>query len=275
MRSFLLVLTALTLCAAAPPARPEAVAALEAFQRALFEATAPAVVFIAADGGLGSGFIVKDDGLILTNAHVVGRAATVEVILHDGRKLAGLVIERAENLDLALVRVGATGLPTLRLASGEPVSVGAWVAAVGHGEGGAWTFTTGMVSNIYPKGAARPVFQTQIPLNPGSSGGPVLNSAGKVVGIVTAGMSSAQAINFAIPSDVALRSLRGLEPVCSCLIIQAPAGVPIYVDGQSVGAGPRVVEPVADGEHKVFAVIGGRKVEAVVRSPGQAPIELK
>lgn len=245
-----------TLLAAAPAAAdPDVLAVLEQQQQALFERIAPSVVFIARGDSIGSGFFVGADGLILTNAHVVGDSSDVTVVLHDGRRVAGKVEERAgDDVDLALVRVPLADAHALELGS-ESLQVGSWVGSVGHGLGGAWTFTTGMVSNIYPVDGDRPVFQTQIPLNPGNSGGPVFDRAGRVVGVVTAGITEATAINFALRIELAHRWLKGLA---RGLVVEAPAGVPILVDGVQVGTGPRVVVPVAAPRRlRVQAVVGG------------------
>lgn len=262
------------LWAAAFAAGPDPLQAIEAAQEALFDRTAPAVVVILNGKGLGSGVIVTPDGLILTNAHVVEGADTVTVVRIDGTQSEGRVVERAADTDLALVDIDATGLPTLPLGPKGNLRVGSWVAAVGHGEGGAWTFATGMVTNIYPLGNDRPVFQTQIPVNPGNSGGPVIDRLGNVQGIVTAGIAGANSVNFAIDIDVATRRLKGLESFCACLAIEAPPNTPIFVDGRSVGTGPRAMVPVSVGTHVVFAVIGGAKVEKTVKYPEQRTVRL-
>lgn len=247
---------------------------VEQAQIALYQQAAPAVVFLANTSGFGSGFFVQPDGLILTNAHVVAGSDTVDVVLFDGRRLSGTVVERGSaDIDLALVRVPIQGATTLRLANSAQLQVGAWVAALGHGEGGGWTFTTGMVSNIYPVGEQRPIFQTQIPVNPGSSGGPVLNRQGEVVGIVTAGIRDASLVNFAIKSEVAYQSLHNLT--AGALNIRAPAGVPIFVDGRMIGQGPSISLTLAPGDHVLLAIINGRKVEQVVRLPGPTEVVLE
>lgn len=136
------------------------------------------MVFISNGEGFGSGFFVSEDGLVLTNAHVVGDAKLVDVLLHDGRRLKGAVVERAQkSLDLALVEVAVKGARALELDELAGVRVGSFAASVGHGEGAIWTFNAGMVTNIYPAGGERPILQTQIPLNPGNSGGPVIDRA--------------------------------------------------------------------------------------------------
>jgi len=153
--------------------------------------------------------------------------------------------------------------------------VGSWVGSIGHGRGAIWTFNTGMISNIYPDGAERPVFQTQIPLNPGNSGGPIFDRRGQVLGIVTAGIHDASSINFGIGMEVARRSLKKLGAICDCLVVLAPAGVPVFVDGAMAGTGPRVVVPVSEKTHEVFAVILGQMKKAKVKFPQTREVELK
>jgi S1-C subfamily serine protease len=242
----------------------------------MYERIGPSVVFISSEGGFGSGFFVDGDGLVLTSRHVVGRAAQVKVVLSDGRTLPGRVVElAADTIDLALVQVEAKKTPALMLQSKHELRVGSWVASVGHGRGGIWSFNVGMVSNIYPAGSDRPVFQTQIPLNPGSSGGPVVDRQGRVVGIVTAGIENSNNINFAIRSEMALRSLSRLSASCACLTVTAPAGVPVFVDGKMAGTGPRVVVPAEPRSYEVFAVIDGAMKKRRLRYPDERAIDLK
>lgn len=270
----LLSLCLSVLLSAAPE---DPLAAIEAHQQKLFEKVAPAVVLISTGDGFGSGFFVSRDGLILTNQHVVENRAQVEVVLYDGRKLTGTVVERgADKVDVALVQVPLADTLALPLGSIADVRVGSWVGAIGHGKGAIWTFNTGMVSNIYPEGAERPVFQTQIPLNPGNSGGPIFDRQGRVVGLVTSGIMSAQAINFGIGMEVARKVLSKLATSCECLTLLAPAGVPIFVEGTMVGVGPRVVFPV--GEKKtveVFAVIAGKMKKGKVTYPATREVKLE
>lgn len=269
----------MTLLLACPPlARSQSADPLEEIERqqeALFERIAKAVVFIASGKGFGSGFFVSSNGLILTNAHVVDGGGTIEVVLHDGRKLVAKVVERAQDdVDLALIRVPLRKTPRLPLGTAEHLRVGSWVASIGHGRGGVWTFTTGMVSNIYPVGSSRPVFQTQIPLNPGSSGGPIFNRRGEVVGVVTAGMTDSNAINFAIRIDEAFEHLEGMRTIRDVLTIHAPAGVAVFVDGAMVGTGPTIVISVGEGIHDVFAVIRGEMVRRSVTYPREREVTL-
>jgi serine protease Do len=254
----------------------DALADLERRQSELFERLGPAVAFISSGSGFGSGFFVGDTGLILTNAHVTGSAPSVRVVLSDGRSLPGSVVKRGPGaLDLALVKVDGPKPPGPRLHPAPELRVGAWVASVGHGRGGIWSFNTGMVSNIYPQGTDRPVFQTQIPLNPGSSGGPVVDRLGRVVGIVTAGLTNSNSINFAIRSEVALKAFPELASACDCLVITAPAGVPVFVNGRMAGVGPRVLFPAEARSYEVFAVVNGVMRKQRLRFPEKRLVELK
>jgi S1-C subfamily serine protease len=252
-----------------------AVADLEAFHQSIFERVAPAVVFIKTTKGFGSGVFVSHDGLILTNAHVVGQMELVDVVLHDGQKLVGRVVERAsDDIDLALVEVAVKNSPSAEVNTDSKLRVGNWVAAIGHGEGAVWTFNVGSVSNIYSSASEKPVFQTQIPLNPGNSGGPILDRRGTVVGIVTAGIKEANSINFGIDIGVALRSLSRLRSQCECLTVTAPAGVPIFVQNKNVGTG-KVVVPAKAGPYTVFAVVDGKMIRKTVTYPDVKSVELK
>jgi serine protease Do len=267
-------LGALLVCALSGVAQADPVAEIEAHQRQMFQRLAPSVVYIMNKGGIGSGFFVSSDGLILTNSHVVHGAEIVLVVLHGGGKFEGRVVERAsEDIDLALVRIAKTGTPPL-VVGGAPLGVGDWVASVGHGADSPWTYTVGMVSNIYPHKRSRPVFQTQIPLNPGSSGSPIVNRAGRVVGIVTAGIKEASSVNFAIRAEVALASLPRLGDHCQCIVVIAPRATPIFVDGQMAGTGPRAVVPVEPGSHELSAVVGGQLRERRIEFPAVRKVDL-
>lgn len=242
------------------PSGAAVVEAEEEWRQEIFARLVPSVVFISHSGSFGSGFFVTDDGLVLTNAHVVGDANEVTSILHDGRKLTAKVVERLKDIDLALIQVPIKTSRAIPLVFSDRLRVGAWVGAISHGHGAIWTFNTGIVSNIYPDGNARPVFQTQIPLNPGSSGGPIFDRQGHVVGIVTAGLAEANNINFGIKIDVALRKLKQLSDRCACLRIRAPENVAVYVDGVLAGTGPLIIIPDHPDYKELSAVIGNKLV---------------
>lgn len=254
-------------------AAADPLADIETAQRELFRRVAPSVVYITTRTGTGSGFFVSTDGWIVTNSHVVS-GGPITVLLHGGQRHQGRVMARAkEGIDLALVKIDATGTPPLVL-DGKSLSVGSWVASVGHGADSPWSFTVGLVSNIYPYKQGRPVFQTQIPLNPGSSGSPIVDREGRVVGIATAGIKQASSVNFAIRAEVALSSLPQLAAHCQCLIVTAPAGTPVFIDGLFAGTGPRVVVAVEAGRHELSAVVAGVLRERTIQFPAVKTVDL-
>ena len=242
----------------------------------LFAAVAPSVVFIATADGFGSGFFVSERGHVLTNRHVVQGVDTVEVVTEGGDRLQGKVVARGgKGTDLAIVKVALEHTPALPLVSSRKVAIGTWVGSVGHGRGGIWTLSTGFVSNVWGSTREHGVLQTQIPLNPGASGGPVFDRHGRVVGIVTAGISDAQAINFAIRSDVAVDKLEYLRSLTDSLTVEAPKGASIQIDGKFAGKGPEVAVLLEPGEHVVSTVVGRRRVKRKVDVPQQRSVTLR
>jgi S1-C subfamily serine protease len=171
--------------------------------------------------GSGSGFVVSADGLILTNNHVINGATTITVSFADGRQLAGTVVSTDAQHDLALVRVAATALTPLALGDSGSVVVGQVAIAIGSPLGTfSDTITQGIVSglgraiDVGVAGSRRTVhlsglIQTDAAINPGNSGGPLLDAAGRVIGIVTASAANAQGVGFAVPIAVALPMISG------------------------------------------------------------------
>jgi len=161
--------------------------------------------------GQGSGFIVSADGLILTNAHVVKDAKEVTVRLADRREYAAKVLGSDAATDIAVLRIDAQGLPTVRLGDPKLLMVGDPVLAIGAPYGLEQTATAGIVSakgRSLPGDAAVPFIQTDAAVNPGNSGGPLFDAAGNVVGInaqIYSRTGGFQGVSFAIPVDVALR----------------------------------------------------------------------
>jgi S1-C subfamily serine protease len=190
---------------AAVCAEPQAaLAAQETELSGLFARVAPSVVLLARDGASGSGFVVGDGGLVLTNIHVVGDAREVTVQLADGRRGTGQVIARSTGaLDLALVRAPFDDLRPL--AAGDPgaLRTGTFAATVGHGGGAAWTLSTGLIANPRPLGDGAPLLLAQMALRPGSSGGPLVDRLGRVVAVVTAGTRDSSGVTFAVRIDAA------------------------------------------------------------------------
>ena len=162
-----------------------------------------------ADRGVGSGFIIESNGLILTNAHVVEGATTIYVTLTDKREFKAKLLGMDKRTDVAVVKIEARDLPKLPLGDSSRVRVGEWVLAIGSPFGLENTVTAGIVSaKSRDTGDYLPFIQTDVAVNPGNSGGPLLNTAGQVIGINSQIFSRSggyMGISFAIPIDEAMR----------------------------------------------------------------------
>ena len=161
--------------------------------------------------GMGSGFIVSPDGYIVTNAHVVDGASEVTVKLTDRREFTAKVMGADKRTDIALIKIEAKNLPALDLAAKPAVKKGEWVIAIGSPFGFENSVSAGVVSGVHralPNGQMVPFIQTDVAVNPGNSGGPLLNAAGQVVGVnsqIYSRSGGYMGLSFAIPADVALR----------------------------------------------------------------------
>ncbi len=163
---------------------------------------------------MGSGVIVSSDGYILTNHHVIANADNIYVTLHDGQSLTASTVWSDEFLDLAVIDVSASSLPTAALGNSSSVQVGEGVIAIGNPLSLQFqrTVTAGIISatgRSVPLTASdgseyymENLIQTDASINPGNSGGPLINMSGEVIGINTVKVSSAEGIGFAIPSDL-------------------------------------------------------------------------
>ena len=167
--------------------------------------------------GTGSGFIINQEGYVLTNEHVVRKADKIKVILSDGREFDGEVIGSDVTSDMAIVKIKADHLPTVTLGNSDELRVGEIVIAIGNPYGLQQTVTMGVVSakgRSIPAGTEGQVYrnfiQTDTAINPGNSGGPLLNIKGEVVGINTAIIPYAQGIGFAIPINMAKKNIDDL-----------------------------------------------------------------
>ena len=166
----------------------------------------PAVVGVSGGAGSGSGVIIRNDGVVLTNAHVVGNARTVTITTADGRQLRGAVLGRDPTVDVAVVRVTERNLPLAPVGDSDDLQVGQQAIAIGNPVGLERTVTTGIISavNRSPRGfELGGLIQTDAAINPGNSGGPLLDSQGRVIGITTAILRGTTGLGFAIPINLA------------------------------------------------------------------------
>lgn len=162
--------------------------------------------------GLGSGFIISDNGRIITNAHVVEGADTVTVTLKDGRILDGQVLGSDPVTDIAVIKVDEQDLPTVALGNSDQLQPGEWSIAIGNPLGLDNTVTVGIISAVGRSSNQVGVpdkrvefIQTDTAINPGNSGGPLLNQQGEVIGVNTAIINGAQGLGFAIPINMVER----------------------------------------------------------------------
>ena len=181
-----------------------------------FDRVGPAVVHVTAftkDGrpaGQGSGVIFTPDGYVLTNSHVIANAERLQATLTDGQSFAAAPVGNDPATDIAVLRLSGAGLPHAELGRSATLKVGQLVVAVGNPLGFTCTVTAGIVSALGRTlrtnggGLLDSVIQTDAPLNPGNSGGPLASGSGQVVGINTAMVAPAQGICFAIGIDTAI-----------------------------------------------------------------------
>ncbi|MEM9904724.1 MAG: HhoA/HhoB/HtrA family serine endopeptidase [Cyanobacteria bacterium P01_D01_bin.44] len=162
--------------------------------------------------GVGSGFILSEDGRIVTNAHVVEGSDTVDVTLKDGRTLEGRVLGSDPVTDIAVIKVDEQNLPTVALSDSDQLQPGEWSIAIGNPLGLDNTVTIGIISATGRSSSQVGVadkrvdfIQTDAAINPGNSGGPLLNQRGEVIGVNTAIINGAQGLGFAIPINTVER----------------------------------------------------------------------
>ena len=168
---------------------------------------------------LGTGFIISQDGYVLTNHHVVDGADTVRIKLSDRREFTAKVVGSDEQSDVALLKIDATGLPTVRIGDSGTLKSGQWVVAIGSPFGLDHSVTAGIVSavgraNPYADQRYVPFIQTDVAINRGNSGGPLLDTRGQVVGINSQIFSNSggyMGVSFAIPIDVAMNAVKQLK----------------------------------------------------------------
>jgi S1-C subfamily serine protease len=243
----------------------DATAFLDAYSNAVMsvvESVGPSVVQVQDGRGAGSGVIITPDGYVLTNAHVVERADSAHVRLADGRSVTGRVVGRDPSSDLAVLRLDAAGLPAAELGDSDALRVGQLVIAIGNPLGFQSTVTTGVVSALGRSLHGRDgrpiegVIQTDAALNPGSSGGPLVDTRGRIVGINTAVIAGAQGICFAVPSNTA-----------SALVVALMRDGHVRRASLGISAAPTPIGRALAARLAIAASEGIRVVEVVSGSP--------
>ena len=224
--------------------------------------------------GMGSGFIISSDGIILTNAHVVRDAREVTVKLTDRREFRAKVLGSDPKTDVAVLKIDAKNLPVVPLAKADNVKVGEWVLAIGSPYGLDNTVTAGVVSakgRTLPDDQYVPFIQTDVAVNPGNSGGPLFNARGEVVGInsqIYSQTGGYQGLSFAIPIDVATTIANQI--VATGKVEHAKLGVTVQEVGQDIADSFKLATPegalVANVERGGPADKAGLKAGDVVRS---------
>ncbi|HWH43826.1 MAG TPA: trypsin-like peptidase domain-containing protein [Thermoleophilaceae bacterium] len=263
--------------------------------RTVYAAASPSVVSVRRGGGSGTGFLIDEDGTIVTNAHVVGNAGNVSVRLDDGgRDIQAEVLGSDPSTDLAVLQVSrsaASGIRPLPLADSNGVKVGDLAIAIGYPLGLDRTATAGIVSGLSrqieaPNGfSIDKVIQTDAPINPGNSGGPLLDSAGRVIGVnsqIATTNGGSVGIGFAVPSntvrEVVPRLSKGESIRRGYLGVStspSPAGAGALVAEVKAG-GPAAAAGIRRGD--VIVGVGGDEVErpddvgsaVVSRRPGES-----
>lgn len=222
MRAWTFALLALAACAGSPrppamrapsppgaPASPRPLSPADIAQRAL-----PAVVTIRTENSLGTGFVIRSDGWIATNLHVIVGGPHVKVTLHGEREVDVVeVLAASAEHDLALLRVEAKDLPVVALGNSDAMRAGDAVVAIGNPLGLENTVSNGLVSARRMLDQDTEVLQISAPIAPGSSGGPVFNDRGEVIGIATAVLLQGQNLNFGMPARYLATLLKDPKPV--------------------------------------------------------------
>ena len=229
--------------------------------------------------GEGSGFIVDANGIVLTNAHVVQDAKEVTVKLTDKREFVAKVLGSDEKSDVAVLKIDARNLPTVRLGDPSKVKVGEWVVAIGAPFGFENSVTQGIVSakgRVLPDGSYVPFLQTDVAINPANSGGPLFNLDGEVIGInsqIYSRSGGYQGLSFAIPIEVAQRVAQQI--LATGKVRHARLGVSVQEVNQTLAeafkldkpAGALVAEVVKGGAAEHAGLQSGDVVLAVNGHP--------
>ncbi|MBT9568454.1 MAG: trypsin-like peptidase domain-containing protein [Thiobacillus sp.] len=230
--------------------------------------------------GVGSGFVIAPDGYIITNAHVVDGAHTISVKFNDKREMSARVIGVDPLSDIALIKVDGKDLPTVKIGRADTLRVGQWVLAIGSPFGFEQSASQGIVSALgrsLPGDAYVPFVQTDVPINPGNSGGPLIDLAGRVVGVnaqIFSRSGGYQGISFAIPVDVAMQVAQQLK--ANGKVTRGWLGISIQPVNQDLAGSFKLDQPtgalVASVSAGSPAAVAGIKPGDIIRSYDGKPV---
>jgi hypothetical protein len=212
----------------------------------------PAIVTVRAGNSLGTGFVVRPDGWVATNFHVVRGATQISVVFSDHRELPVVEVMNANRLhDLVILRVEAHGLPVLAVGDSDAVRPGDSVLAIGHPLGLEDTVSNGLISAVRHVHPGLDVLQVSAPIAPGSSGGPLFNDHGQVIGVATAILRGGQNLNFGLPSKYVNELVDNPHPIPMALFSAAMAAI----QNQNLAASQR--EPARHVPHLELSALNG------------------
>ena len=177
----------------------------------VIENSIPSVVSIRTNVGSGSGFLVREDGYIVTNTHVIDGATAATIVTSDEKEHGVLLIGKNSRADIAVVKISGVDYSLLGFGDSDKIIVGEKVIAIGNPGGLDFTVTQGIVSAAHREDSAGNLFvQIDVPINPGNSGGPLLNAAGKVIGVTTKKIADFEGVGFAIESNQVQEIVEGM-----------------------------------------------------------------
>jgi V8-like Glu-specific endopeptidase len=217
----------------------------------IYQNAAPAVVAIAVENGLGSGFIVSGDGMIVTNFHVISQTRTATVRLAEGDSYDDVqVLDVDKRKDIAVIKIKAVDLPFLKLGNSTNLEVGEVVYSLGNPNGYQTTLSQGLISGVRER-IGFDVFQFTAPISGGSSGGPLLNTRGEVIGITSAS-AEGQNLNFAVPIHYVRGMLAHPGEPRTLAAVYDPSGSIELLTGKQTGKATSAFE-----QSKAFAGVVG------------------
>ena len=215
----------------------------------------PAIVTVRAGDSLGTGFVVRADGWVATNFHVVRGATSIEVVFSNHQQFPVVEIMNASRLhDLVILRIEAKNLPVLAVGNSDAVRPGDSVLAIGHPLGLEDTVSNGLVSAVRHVQADLDVLQVSAPIAPGSSGGPLLNDHGEVIGVATAFLKGGQNLNFGLPSKYVKDMVERPHPISMSLF----AAAMVAIQNQRAQPQPHITRDVP---HHPLSTLNGCSME--------------